>query len=63
MTAAATRRKREPTVVAEPPVSKVLTDRIPADGEQVAHTLDPDRDPDSDILTRTRHMKGTTTSR
>jgi len=30
-----------------PPVSKVLEDRIAADGEQVSHTLDPDRRPDT----------------
>jgi hypothetical protein len=47
MTAAATRKERETTVVEEPPVSKALTDRIPADGEQVSHTLDPDRNPDT----------------
>jgi hypothetical protein len=44
MTAAATRKERETTSVAEPPVSKALTDRIPADGEQVSHTLDRDTD-------------------
>ena len=43
--------KREPaheTIVApEPGVSKALQDRIQADGEQVAHTLAPDREPDT----------------
>lgn len=47
MPAAATRKQRETKVVREPPVSKALTDRIPADGEQVAHTLDPERDPET----------------
>jgi hypothetical protein len=43
MTAAA---KRKPAPES-PPVSKVLEDRIAADGEQVSHTLDPDRRPDT----------------
>lgn len=47
MTTAATRKERETAVVAEPPVPKALTDRIPADGEQVSHTLDPDRSPET----------------
>ena len=48
MTAAVTRKREHETVVAaEPPVSKALKDRIAADGEQVAHTLDPDREPDT----------------
>jgi hypothetical protein len=46
MTAAVTReRKQEIVVTAEPPVSRALEDRIAADGVQVAHTLDPDREP------------------
>lgn len=49
MTAAAKRRPAPPqgAVPPEPPVSKALQDRIAADGEQVAHTLDPDREPDT----------------
>jgi len=41
---AAVERKPAPE---SPPVSKVLEDRIAADGEQVSHTLDPDRRPDT----------------
>jgi hypothetical protein len=33
--------------VSGPPVSKALRDRIQADGEQVGHTLSPDREPDT----------------
>jgi hypothetical protein len=48
MTATATRvSTNESTSPAEDQVSKALEDRIPADGEQVAHTLNPDRDSDT----------------
>jgi len=43
----ATRKERETTVATAPSVSKALTDRIRADGEQVSHTLDPEREPDA----------------
>jgi len=47
MTTAVARKREHKTVVgAEPSVSKALQDRIAADGEQVVHTLDPDREPD-----------------
>lgn len=39
------RHAAERTVSPEPPVSKALRDRIEADAEQVAHTLNPDRQP------------------
>jgi hypothetical protein len=43
---AATERKSEhsATIESRSRVSKALEDRIQADGEQVAHTLNPDRD-------------------
>lgn len=46
---AAPRKSSENESVArnEPRFSKALEDRIPADGEQVSHILDPDRTPDT----------------
>jgi len=48
MTEAAKRETaREITTSPEPPGWEALTDRIQADGEQVEHTLAPDREPDT----------------
>lgn len=47
MTAAAKRKSASDNTPHESPVSKVLQDRIAADGEQVSHTLDPDREADT----------------
>jgi hypothetical protein len=46
-TAPKTTTRREHRVASDSRVSKVLEDRIAADGEQVAHTLEPDRNPDT----------------